>query len=68
MKANGQMIGFMEMEHSTIIKAIYTKDNFIMEKLMVMVYVIRVMEVYLKVNIYMGKSMGLACIRHLTEN
>ena len=57
MKEIGKMTYFMEMEHITLIHMIITKDHFTKDKLMVTVYLIPVMEVYLKANIKMVKKM-----------
>ena len=57
MKVIGIMINFMEREHISSIQQTLTKDNFIMEKLMVMEHSIHMTAVNLKANIEMAKSM-----------
>ena len=57
MKVIGKMIYFMVMEHIILIKVMFIKENFIMEKLMAMAHQHIMTGVYLRVNIKMGRNM-----------
>ena len=62
MRETGKMTFFMAMEHITLTKVMFIKDNFIMVKPMGMVLQLIMMVAYLKENIKMAKSMEWAFI------